>query len=141
MKMNDKIMDGWNALQNLRKAKLIPHGEAVALLKTLKGEEAEAMAEIILNAWSTFEKLPKARQTEDQPDPLVMLHYFTGGWDWYVTENATEGSAESVEAFGLVKSDWEPGGELGYFNLEEVTSAGAELDLYFTPAPLSTFRK
>lgn len=141
MKINDKIMDGWNAVQNLRKAKLIPHGEAVALIKTLKGEEAEGMAEIIMNAWTTFEKLPKSRQTEDQPDPIVMLHYFIGSWDWYITENATEGDGKEIEFFGLVKSECCPEGELGYINIQEVTNSGAELDLHFTSSPLSTFRK
>lgn len=141
MKINDKIMDGWNALQNLRKAKLIPHGEAVALLKNLKGEEAEGMAEVILNAWITFEKLPKSRQTEEQSNPLVMLHYFIGSWDWYITENATEGDGTEIELFGLVKSECCPEGELGYINIQEVTNTGAELDLYFTPSPLSTFKK
>jgi hypothetical protein len=29
---------------------------------------------------------------------------------------------------------------LGYISLPEITQAGAELDLYFTPAPVSTFK-
>jgi hypothetical protein len=40
-----------------------------------------------------------------------------------------------------VKSDLCPEGELGYISLPEITQAGAELDLYFTPAPVSTFRE
>jgi hypothetical protein len=141
MEINNKVMDGWNALQNLRKAKLLPHGEAVVLLKALKGEEANGFADNILNAWSTFEKLPKSRQTEDQTDPTVMLHYFLGSWDWYITENATEGNREEIEFFGLVKSPWCQNGELGYINIAEVTSTGAELDLHFSQAPLSSFRE
>jgi hypothetical protein len=139
--MNTTIETALNTLQDMRKAKLIPHGEAVALLKNLKGEEAEAIAGIIRAAWDAFQKLPKAYETQDLTDPVVYLHYFIGSWDWYITENATEGSGEDVEAFGLVKSECCPEGELGYINIPEITCAGAELDLYFTPAPLSTFRK
>jgi hypothetical protein len=40
-----------------------------------------------------------------------------------------------------VKSELCPDDEWGYIKLEEITQAGAELDLYFTPAPVSTFRK
>jgi hypothetical protein len=60
------------------------------------------------------------------------------GWDWWIIEKDIE---EQEQVFGFVKSDLCPDGELGYISLLEITEAGAELDLYFTPAPVSKFKQ
>ena len=86
--------------------------------------------------------MPKTYGTEGQDDAAVVLHYFTGGSDWWVVEKDNsidedgKPDGKQVQAFGLVSlNGWEP--ELGYINLEEVLEAGAELDLHWTPQPLS----
>jgi len=138
--INDiRILQGAQALGWLEARRLLPRGEFLALAQNLKGEEGLAIAETIKKAWQTFETMPKTYETEASPDPTAHLHYFTGSWDWWITEKDAE--PEQAQAFGFVKSELCPEGEFGYISLEEITEAGAELDLYFTPAPVSQFRK
>lgn len=134
MKLNAKILNGWEALQTLKNAKIIPSGEIGALLETLRGEEAEAIAERLTETARIFATMPKTYETGDDP-ATAYLHYFMGSWDWYITEKDAE--AEQVQAFGWVKSELCPQGEFGYISLEEITENGAELDLYFTPQTLA----
>jgi hypothetical protein len=138
--INDiRILQGAQAVNNLLKHKIIPQAEALAILEGLKGEEGLSFAETAKRVWWTFRTMPETYQTEANPDPTAHLHYFTGSWDWWITEKDAE--PEQAQAFGFVKSELCPEGEFGYISLEEITEAGAELDLYFTPAPVSTFRK
>ena len=45
--------------------------------------------------------MPKSYETEGQgKEAIVTLHYFTGSWDWYITEKDKE--EEQLQAFGLV---------------------------------------
>ena len=138
--INDiRILQGAQALGWLEARRLLPRGEFLALAQSLRGEEGLEIAETIKKAWQTFETMPKTYETEASPDPTAHLHYFTGSWDWWITEKDAE--PEQAQAFGFVKSELCPEGEFGYISLEEITEAGAELDLYFTPAPVSQFRK
>jgi len=137
--INDiRILQGAQALNELQKRQLMPQGEIGALLESLKGEEGIAIAETIKKVWLTFQTMPKTYATEGKDAPTAHLHYFTGSWDWYITEKDAE--PEQAQAFGFVKSELCPEGEWGYISLEEITEAGAELDLYFTPAPVSKFK-
>ena len=136
--INDiRILQGAQALNELQKRRLMPTGEIGALLQALKGEEGLEIAETLKKAWQTFQSMPTTYEQEGTNTPTAHLHYFTGAWDWYITEKDSE--PEQLQAFGFVKSDLCPEGEWGYINLEEITHAGAELDLYFTPAPVSRF--
>lgn len=138
--INDiRILQGAQAVNNLIKYKIIPHAEALAILEGLKGEEGLTFAETAKRVWWTFRTMPETYQTKDQEDPIAYLHFFTGSWDWWITEKDVE--PEQIQAFGFVKSELCPDGEWGYVNLEEITKEGAELDLYFSPAPVSKFRK
>ena len=81
---------------------------------------------------NTVNTMPKTFETDGQgKEAVAHLHYFTGGWDWYVTEKDMEG--EQHQAFGLVKG-FET--ELGYISIVELMEVGAELDLHFTPTKL-----
>ena len=90
-----------------------------------------------------LKKLPKLYSQEHVADPLVVVKFFTpdGNWTWY----ATEGGAVDGDFlfFGLVDGFEK---ELGYFSLAELQQSRGPLglpierDMYFTPAPLSTFR-
>jgi hypothetical protein len=138
--INDiRILQGAQALNELQKRQLLPREEFLTLAENLKGEEGLAIAETIKKVWQTFETMPKTYETEAKPDPIAHLHYFIGSWDWYITEKDAE--PEQLQAFCFVKSEFCPEGEFGYTCLPEITQAGAELDLYFTPAPVSKFRK
>jgi hypothetical protein len=138
--INDiRILQGAQALHELEKRRLLPRGEFLALAENLKGEEGLEIAETIKKVWQTFEAMPKTYDTRELETTTAHLHFFTGSWDWYITERDVE--AHQLQAFGFVKSELCPEGEFGYISLEEITEAGAELDLYFTPAPVSQFRK
>ncbi len=92
-------------------------------------------------------KLPALYSQEKNPDPTVQLKYFTpwSGWTWYITEG--EQRDGDWLFFGLVDPGRSGEAELGYVALSELQSVkgpcglGIERDLYFTPKPLSAFRK
>ena len=117
--INDiRILQGAQALNELQKRQLMPRGEIGALLESLKGEEGLAIAETIKKAWQTFETMPKTYDTRELETTTAHLHYFTGGWDWYITERDVE--TRQLQAFGFVTSDLCPDGEWGYISLEEI---------------------
>jgi len=116
----------------------ISRSQALALGNGLAGEESDWFAQIITDYAARIQTMPQTYQTEDQADPLVYLHYFRGGWDWFITEKDSDPDGEGqLQAFGLVRGFEE---ELGYINLPEILAAGAELDLHWTPKPLSAVR-
>ena len=86
--------------------------------------------------------LPPLYSQEKNPDPLVIVKFFTpwSNWTWY----ATEYSPEERTFFGLVVGLET---ELGYFNLDEMESIkgpaglGIERDRGFHPTRLSEIRK
>lgn len=86
--------------------------------------------------------LPPLYSQETNPDPLLVVKYFTpdAGWTWY----AYEYDPETREFFGLVQGFEE---ELGYFSLDELRAIRGpmglqvERDLWWEPTPLSAVRK
>lgn len=101
-------------------------------------EESEHFVEIAEELTKTVNTMPKSYDTENESDPKVHLHYFFGGWDWFITE--IDKDKEQHQAFGLVKSPYCPDGELGYISIPEILGVNAELDFYFTKAPISSFK-
>ncbi len=84
-------------------------------------------------------RLPKLRETEGQDDPVVQVKFFTpdSSWTWFGIE------FDGKDLFyGLVNGHCR---EFGYFSLSELASIrgplglAIERDLYFKPAPVSTF--
>jgi hypothetical protein len=138
-KQNVKVAIGVSALNSLIEHKLLPRAEYESLRDSLKGEEAEGIAEIVKKAWTIFDTMPKTYDSEGVSDPVAHLHYFIGSWDWWITEKDMED--EQLQAFGFVRSNLCPEGEFGYISIPEITGVGAELDLYFTPVPISQVRK
>ncbi|MHB1531426.1 hypothetical protein [Acidithiobacillus sp.] len=49
--------------------------------------------------------MPKNYDTDGQGgDAVAFLHYFTGSWDWYITEKDVDSDDKGqIQAFGLVK--------------------------------------
>ncbi len=76
-------------------------------------------------------KLPALYSQEKVKDPIVLVHYFYGSYDFW----ATEFDAEEGLFFGLAHL-YET--ELGNTSARELASVGRiERDLYWTPKPLS----
>lgn len=85
-------------------------------------------------------KLPKLYSQDNNPDPMLVVKFFTpdSNWTWYAIEFDGEdtffGYVEGFEA------------ELGYFSLSELSNARGPLglpierDLYWHPKPLSAVR-
>jgi len=112
-----------------------------AVYHGLRGEEKQYFADTLRRIAGLIEGMPKTYESESVADPIVWLHYFTAGADWYITEKDvdTDGQGQA-QAFGLADL-FNDGGELGYISIAEITGAGAELDFHFTPAPLSLVRQ
>ena len=90
-------------------------------------EKLAEMARIVTTMPTTYDTDGQGQQA------IAQLHYFTGGCDWYITERDQE--TEQLQAFGLANLGY--GGELGYISIVEILECGAELDLHWTPKPLS----
>ena len=99
------------------------------------GEERHFFIEKLVDLGRTISAMPKTGETDGQgDDAIVHLHYFLGNMDWFITEKDMI-LDEQYQAFGL--ADLGMGyPELGYISIEEITAAGAELDLYWTPKSL-----
>ena len=97
-------------------------------------EEKQFMFEKLAEMAGIVTTMPMTYDTDGQgQQAIAQLHYFTGGCDWYITERDQE--TEQLQAFGLANLGY--GGELGYISIVEILESGAELDLYWTPKPIS----
>jgi hypothetical protein len=101
------------------------------------GEECQHFGTLLLQLADRVQAMPKTYENRDNGvDSMVWLHYFAGGGDWYILEKDMRGDID--QAFGYaILSACEECAEFGYISIRELTSLGVELDLYFTPAPLS----
>lgn len=102
-------------------------------------EEHEHFRELVTTYAKRIQAMPATYQSEGK-EAVAVLHYFTAGCDWYIVEKDSDPDNEGqVQAFGSANLGF--GAELGYISLPEITAAGAELDLYFTPKPLADCEK
>lgn len=102
------------------------------------GEEGEHFKTKLASLANLVRTMPR---TYDQDglgmEAIAYLHYFRGGMDWYITERDME--SDQYQAFGLADlGAGEP--ELGYININNLTRHRVELDLYWTPKPLSQIK-
>lgn len=114
-------------------------GQTHAIIDGVLGEECEFFLLKIIALAQTIRDMPKTYETDGQGDAAVcILHYFFRGCDWFIIEKDSE--EQQNQAFGLCRIN---GGdpEFGYVSLPEILAAGAELDLYFEPAPVATIAK
>lgn len=109
--------------------------QSAALIRGRNGEEWPFFQAKIAEIAATIASMPKTYEQDGKGDDAVaFLHYFFGSWDWYITEKDMLGNG-TAQAFGLVKGF---ASELGYISIGEITDAGAELDLHWTPCPLAS---
>ena len=96
------------------------------------GEEGDHFIEIIDRIHATWQAMPMTYEsTAKGRAALAYLHYFIGGFDWWIVEkDADPDHAGQVQAFGI--ADLGMGAELGYISIPELLENGAELDLYYT---------
>ena len=99
-----------------------------------KGEEKPYFKQKVTDLAQLIKEMPK---TYDQDglgmEAIAYLHYFTSGFDWYITEKDMAGAGVD-QAFGLAIA---PERELGYISIAQLVAAGAALDLYWTPKTLA----
>lgn len=113
----------------------------------MNGEEGEAIAEVVLNAYNRIMATPLTYDTEGESDKTVHLHYFVGNVDAWIVERDvgdtmdSDGSGEQQQAFGYQSFGGIEEAEMGYISLPELFSVHAELDLYFEPKLYSELKK
>ena len=112
-----------------------------AVIAGMHGEERQYFYDKMAELAGLIAGMPKTYESESVADPIVWLHYFTAGSDFYITEKDvdTDGAGQ-VQAFGLADL-YNDGGELGYISISEIIQHGVELDFHFTPTPLSLVRQ
>ena len=88
----------------------------------------------VLDMAERIAHMPRTYETDSQGlDAVAHLHYVCGDWHWYITEKDRAGLG-TQQAFGLAVGHER---ELGYISIAEIVStAGAELDMLWTPRPL-----
>ena len=97
-------------------------------------EERQYFIDMACDLAERINSMPKTHEQDGKgDDAIVYLHYFLGGMDWYITEKDKEN--EQLQAFGY--ADLGYGGELGYISIVELLENNIELDLHWTPKPLS----
>jgi len=128
-------------IQNLHG--FIGRSQLAAIGQALRGEEAQFFVDKLCELAHIVETMPKIGETDGQGDAAVAhLHYFAGGQaNWWITEKdaGAEGNTpeqHQSQAFGRADL-FGDGGELEYISIPEILANGGELDLYWTPKPLS----
>ena len=117
------------------------HPNQLRLIRSLsRGEEGQHYKDKQAELRKVINDMPATYGQRDVKDPIVYLHYFYAGCDWYITEKDSE--AEQLQAYGytiLNGNDPEP----GYISLVELIQSKypIEIDLYFTPKPASKIPK
>ncbi len=103
----------------------------------IKGEEGKFFADKLIQLQHIIETMPKSYEQDGKGDEAVAyLHYFKGGYDFYITERDIE--KEQHQAFGLVSGHEI---EMGYISIVELLANNVEIDLHFEPTTLKEIRK
>jgi hypothetical protein len=131
-KKEEEKMSVENELQKLKS--FMSSSQLSALKSGLKGEEKSFFVEKIKEYADRVNTMPKTYEQDGLGKNSVShLHYFVGSFDFYITEKDMV-EDEQYQAFGyVINSAYPDGAEFGYISIEEITNAGAELDLYWEP--------
>lgn len=123
--------DATEAIKTLKR--FVSPAQLRVLADGCRSEEMQFFFDKIVEMTGIIDAMPKTYETDGQgQDAIAHLHYFLGDTDWYITER--DCMEQQLQTFGLCKM-WEA--ELGYICIEEITLAGAELDLYWAPIKLA----
>lgn len=119
----------------------MPNSERAALLQSLAGEERSFFVTMLLELADRVLGMPITYQQQNVADPIVYLHYFKNGCDWYITEKDCDPDNEGQhQAFGWANLGDDDNAEFGYISIPELCACGVELDLYWQVRPLSEIR-
>jgi polysaccharide deacetylase 2 family uncharacterized protein YibQ len=124
------VKDATEAFKTVNK--FIGSRQLKAMADGIRSEESQYFLDKTCEMAEIIKNMPKSYETEGQgKEAIAILHYFTGSWDWYITEKDKE--EEQLQSFGLV-SGFEK--EYGYISIKEIIRANAELDLHWTTKKL-----
>ena len=133
----------------------------LAMLECCKGEEGEFFESKFQEMARRVTTMPKTYEASNADDPLVSLHYFMGGSDWYIIEKDIEDGVSQAFGYAILNGDLMCA-ELGYISISELVGTKfhangvihngnskttvqvplhVELDLYFEPKPLSEVKQ
>jgi hypothetical protein len=94
-----------------------------AMLKYCKGEEGEFFESKFEEMADRIKIMPKTYETEKTADPVVTLHYFLGGSDWYIIEKDMEDGVSQAFGYAILNGDLMCA-ELGYISITELVETG-----------------
>lgn len=115
-------------------------GQMAAMTKCARGEERAFFLKAFIDVSEQITRMPKTYEQDGKGDQAVAyLHYFFRGSDWYITEKDMEDGVTQAYGYAVINGD-DDMAECGYINIAEIVSAGAELDLYFTPRTLAEIK-
>jgi len=87
------------------------------MVANTKGEEGEFFIEKIEELNNTINKMGGyGSQDGKGNDAIVYLHYFYGGFDWYITEKDTVEGEPQLQAFGYADMGFPELGIIGRVN-------------------------
>ena len=109
-----------------------------AMASNCRGEEASFFIDKFHEIHKTVTEMPVTYGQDGKGDQAIAyLHYFAGGYDWYITEKDSVVGEPQCQAFGLVNMHCT---EIGYISIEELIENRVELDLHFTPKTLGEIK-
>ena len=117
----------------------VSSGQWRAIQAGLHGEEAAWFVEKTHEYADRIAAMP-VTYGQQGPSAIAYLHYFHSGSDWYITEKDTEQDQWQAFGYAVLNGDTQ-NAELGYIPIIELVRLGVELDLHFTPTPLSKIRR
>lgn len=115
--------------------------QAVIIAENMAGEEGEFFEQMIRRYADRIDRMPKTYEQDGKgEEAVVYLHYFKGGYDWFILEKDSDPDREGqMQAFGYANLGF--GAELGYISLQELIKNRVELNLYFEPTKVSELKK
>jgi len=114
-------------------------GQLHTMLHNTEGEEGEFFCEKLAEMASLVDNMATYGQTDGKGnEAIVVLHYFYGGFDWYITEKDMVAGEAQHQAFGYADMGFP---ELGLISIAELIANNVSLDLYFEPRTLGEVKK
>lgn len=138
--MAEKVqdIDGHQAKAMLKP--FLSQSQYSAMIEYCKGEEGDFFESKFKEMAMRIKKMPKTYEQSNQSDPLVSLHYFYGGSDWYIIEKDKTDGVSQAFGYAILNGDL-MFAELGYISISELTEMGVDFDLYFEPTHLSVIKE
>lgn len=125
-------------------AHFVSYPQRLFHLEQLRGEEGEAIADLVIHLAKAIEATPVTYTTNfiDTPNKVVHLHYFGKGVDAWIVERDIgdtqegTGKGEQTQAYGKISLQGEgwDGAEWGYIDIATMIRLGVEIDLYWSPS-------